>query len=110
MTDAPTEFSPAWKRHALDDAGTKDQILKMLQKPCGIAHLCDKFSHVCRGIGMKLGYARVSTEDHHLDLQRTRLKEGGCGKLFEEKISGAARQGPALERLLQDCAPRISWS
>jgi hypothetical protein len=27
MTDAPTEFSPAWKRHALDDAGTKDQIL-----------------------------------------------------------------------------------
>ena len=51
---------------------------------------------------MKLGYARVSTEDHHLDLQRTRLKEGGCGKLFEEKISGAARQGPALERLLQE--------
>jgi DNA invertase Pin-like site-specific DNA recombinase len=33
---------------------------------------------------MKLGYARVSTEDQHLDLQRTRLKEGGCGKLFEE--------------------------
>jgi len=51
---------------------------------------------------MKLGYARVSTEDQHLDLQRTRLKEGGCGKLFEEKISGAARQRPALERLLQD--------
>ena len=51
---------------------------------------------------MKLGYARVSTEDQHLDLQRTRLKEGGCGKLFEEKISGAARQRPALERLLQE--------
>jgi DNA invertase Pin-like site-specific DNA recombinase len=27
---------------------------------------------------------------------------GGCGKLFEEKISGAARQRPALERLLQE--------
>jgi predicted site-specific integrase-resolvase len=53
-------------------------------------------------IGMKLSYARVSTEDQHLYLQRTRLKEGGCGKLFEEKISGAARQRPALERLLQD--------
>ena len=51
---------------------------------------------------MKLGYARVSTEDQRLDLQRTRLKEAGCGKLFEEKISGAARQRPALEQLLQE--------
>ena len=51
---------------------------------------------------MKLGYARVSTEDQRLDLQRTRLTEAGCGKLFEEKISGAARQRPALERLLQE--------
>src|SRR5208283_396528 len=53
-------------------------------------------------MGMKLGYARVSTEDQRLDLQRARLKEGGCGRLFEEKISGAARQRPALERLLQE--------
>ncbi|MDT5029808.1 MAG: hypothetical protein QOE61_7068, partial [Micromonosporaceae bacterium] len=48
------------------------------------------------------GHSKKSTEDQHLDLQRTRLKEGGCGKLFEEKISGAARQRPALERLLQE--------
>jgi DNA invertase Pin-like site-specific DNA recombinase len=51
---------------------------------------------------MKLGYARVSTDDQRLDLQRTRLTEAGCGRLFEEKISGAARQRPALERLLQE--------
>ena len=51
---------------------------------------------------MKLGYARVSTEDQRLDLQRARLTEAGCGKLFEEKISGAARQRSALERLLQE--------
>ena len=51
---------------------------------------------------MKLGFARVSTEDQRLDLQRARLKEGGCGKLFEEKVSGAARGRPALERLLQE--------
>jgi DNA invertase Pin-like site-specific DNA recombinase len=51
---------------------------------------------------MKLGYARVSTEDQRLDLQRARLKKAGCGRLFEEKISGAARQRPALERLLQE--------
>ena len=51
---------------------------------------------------MKLGCARVSTEGQRLDLQRARLKEGGCGKLFEEKVSGAARGRPALERLLQE--------
>ena len=43
---------------------------------------------------MKLGYARVSTEDQRLDIQRTRLDEAGCGKLFEEKVSGAERWSP----------------
>ena len=51
---------------------------------------------------MKLGYARVSTEDQGLDLQRARLIEVGCERLFEEKISGAARQRPALELLLRE--------
>jgi DNA invertase Pin-like site-specific DNA recombinase len=52
--------------------------------------------------GIRLGYARVSTEDQALDLQRDRLTRAGCGKLFEEKISGAARNRPALERLLTE--------
>src|SRR5215213_10589896 len=54
---------------------------------------------------MKLGYARVSTDDQRLDLQRARLTEAGCGRLFEEKISGAARQRPALEQLLRELRP-----
>ena len=49
--------------------------------------------------------ARVSTEDQRLDLQRARLTEAGCGRLFEEKISGAARQRPALEQLLRELRP-----
>ena len=49
---------------------------------------------------MKLGYARVSTEDQTLQLQRPRLKEAGCEKVFEEKIFGAARKRPELEKLL----------
>ena len=49
---------------------------------------------------MKLGYARVSTEEQTLDLQRERLAGADCRKLFEEKISGVARNRPALERLL----------
>jgi DNA invertase Pin-like site-specific DNA recombinase len=51
---------------------------------------------------MKLGYARVSTEDQRLDAQRVRLYEAGCGRLYEEKISGAARQRRELERLFQE--------
>jgi DNA invertase Pin-like site-specific DNA recombinase len=49
---------------------------------------------------MKLGYARVSTEDQSLDIQCRRLLAAGCEKLFEEKVSGAARNRPALEKLL----------
>ena len=49
---------------------------------------------------MKLGYARVSTEDQNLEIQRGRLSEAGCEMMFEEKISGAARGRPELEKLM----------
>ena len=49
---------------------------------------------------MKLGYARVSTEDQSLETQRGRLSAAGCEMLFEEKISGATRGRPALEKLI----------
>ncbi len=49
---------------------------------------------------MRLGYARVSTDDQTLDRQRERLQEAGCERLFEEKISGARRDRPQLARLL----------
>ncbi len=35
-------------------------------------------------------------------MQRARLNEAGCGRVFEEKVSGAVRQRPALERLLRE--------
>jgi DNA invertase Pin-like site-specific DNA recombinase len=50
---------------------------------------------------MKLGYARVSTDDQTLDGQSKRLSAAGCEKLFEEKISGAMRNRPKLERLIE---------
>lgn len=37
---------------------------------------------------MKIGYARVSTLDQNLDRQLIQLKEVGCEKIFEEKVSG----------------------
>jgi DNA invertase Pin-like site-specific DNA recombinase len=49
---------------------------------------------------MQIGYARVSTDDQSLELQRRALREAGCSRLFEEKLSGARRQRPELARLL----------
>src|ERR1700759_1195487 len=53
------------------------------------------------GVRMRLGYARVSTGDQNLDVQCQRLSAAGCEKLFEEKISGARRNRPKLERLIE---------
>jgi DNA invertase Pin-like site-specific DNA recombinase len=53
-----------------------------------------------RGIEvMKIGYARVSTEDQHVDLQLDALTQAGCQRLFCEKVSGAGPQRPELLRM-----------
>ena len=49
---------------------------------------------------MLIGYARVSTEDQDLALQRSVLKEAGCKRIYEEKVSGAKRARPQLARML----------
>jgi DNA invertase Pin-like site-specific DNA recombinase len=49
---------------------------------------------------MLIGYARVSTDDQDLAQQRAALKEVGCRRIYEEKISGAKRDRPQLTRLL----------
>lgn len=49
---------------------------------------------------MLIGYARVSTDDQNLDLQRAALGEAGCTRIYEERLSGANRNRPELARLL----------
>ncbi|GJE61003.1 hypothetical protein MPOCJGCO_3122 [Methylobacterium trifolii] len=50
---------------------------------------------------MLVGYARVSTQDQNLDLQRDALTKAGCERLFEEKKSGkAGTRRPAFDEAL----------
>src|SRR5215204_6145132 len=49
---------------------------------------------------MLVGYARVSTQEQDLAPQLDTLRVAGCGKVFEEKASGAQRERPALRAAL----------
>jgi DNA invertase Pin-like site-specific DNA recombinase len=50
---------------------------------------------------MLIGYARVSTIDQNLALQRDALTEAGCQKIFTEQMSGAVTERPALHDALE---------
>jgi DNA invertase Pin-like site-specific DNA recombinase len=50
---------------------------------------------------MKIGYARVSTEDQNPDLQLTALKAAGCDRIFTNKATGANVKRPELIKCLK---------
>jgi DNA invertase Pin-like site-specific DNA recombinase len=48
-----------------------------------------------------IGYARVSTEDQHLDAQTSALEAAGAERIFAEKISGTKKSRPELNRMIE---------
>ena len=50
---------------------------------------------------MLIGYARVSTQDQNLDFQIEELTRAGCGKIFNDKISGSRADRPGLAKTLE---------
>ena len=49
---------------------------------------------------MKIGYARISTNEQNLSLQMDALERVDCGKIFHDQISGAKTQRPGLDEAL----------
>lgn len=54
---------------------------------------------------MNIGYARVSTDDQNLDMQREALAAAGCDHIFEDRMSGASLNRPGLKKALRACKP-----
>lgn len=49
---------------------------------------------------MKIGYARVSTQDQNLDMQIDALTQAGCERIYTEKMSGKKDDRPELQRCI----------
>ena len=60
----------------------------------------------------KIGYARVSTDDRNLDLQRDALIKAGCLEIYEEKARGKSVESIELDhclRALPPCDALVAW-
>lgn len=49
---------------------------------------------------MKIGYARVSTQEQNLSLQLDALQAAGCATIYQEKVTSAKKERPELQKLI----------
>lgn len=50
---------------------------------------------------VRIGYARVSTEDQNLDMQIRALEAAGCDPIFTDKMSGKSMKRPGLHNAVR---------
>lgn len=54
----------------------------------------------------RIGYARVSTKEQHMDLQLKALKKAGCDPIFtDDGVSAVARHRPGFEQVMKALKP-----
>lgn len=61
---------------------------------------------------MLIGYARVSTQEQNLDLQKDALNAAGCERIFVDEVSGAATARTGLDgaiELLREGDVLVVW-
>jgi DNA invertase Pin-like site-specific DNA recombinase len=61
---------------------------------------------------MRIGYARVSSQEQNLDLQKDALKRAGCEKIIDDVITGKAEARSGLDRvkeLLREGDVLVVW-
>src|SRR3954471_3771384 len=58
-------------------------------------HRADQFP-----TNMLISYARVSTDDQNLNLQRDALDKAGCKQIYTDTVSGTKVRRPGLEQAL----------
>ena len=56
-------------------------------------------------MNQRIGYARVSTEDQNLDMQRDALTAAGCSVIYEETASGKGAARPEPEQCRKALRP-----
>src|SRR5512135_2111608 len=56
-------------------------------------------------ISMLVGYARVSTQDQTLDLQKDALEKAGCTRIFTDIASGSKPERTGLDEALNYVRP-----
>ncbi|MPR31844.1 recombinase family protein [Salmonirosea aquatica] len=49
---------------------------------------------------MRVGYARVSTQEQTLDSQTDALRQAGCERIYEDRISGTKSRKPEFELMM----------
>jgi DNA invertase Pin-like site-specific DNA recombinase len=54
---------------------------------------------------MTIGYARVSTQEQTLDLQKDALTKAGCEEIYTDTMSGAKAERPGLQETLSFIRP-----
>jgi DNA invertase Pin-like site-specific DNA recombinase len=52
-------------------------------------------------VGMKIGYARVSTREQTTAMQRDALEAAGCDRLYEDKVTGERDDRPELRAAME---------